>query len=57
MEAVIETSKQITTIIDGCTVSLNFSATTDNQALERAKEILVASYFDLHSGKEPRKEG
>ena len=57
MEANVESSKQITTIIDGCTVSLNFLANADTQAIERAKEILVSSYFDNHCGKEPRKEG
>ena len=57
MEATIETCRQITTIIDGCSVSLNFPVAADNQALERAKDILVSSYFDLHCGNEPRKEG
>ena len=52
-----EARNQVTTVIDGCMVSLNFPTNADNQALERAKEILVSSYFDNHCGKEPRKEG
>jgi len=57
MEATIESTKQITTIIDGCPVSLNFPIAADNQALKRVKDILVSSFFDLYCGKEPRKEG
>jgi predicted deacylase len=53
----VETRKRISTVVYGCSVNMNFPITADNQALERAKDILISSYFDLHCGKEPRKEG